>query len=265
MKYHRINDEPKIFKTTLNHYTQQHLRPLINASAYLSTRTISTWQYPLEDLLFSIFQKISRNYPEQTYQQLQHTIERDQLPPAEHQHLKNGLHAMNQQLVADNEKLNQDKKIWYRGDLKAYLKHPFKRKKPDRSRYKALIFTESDSPFNLKHAYNVLSNIFQALEKEQQWIAFQSNHHLEADKVLERQDQAIIQKTNELADQRHAIKEQGDLILVKQALLERELVQLKHLTKIAEGYTLLENQEGLTSPEEQIEALDALLEKKRKG
>jgi len=106
--------ENQLFKTTLNHYTHHHLTPKIKTSAYLKTYSVDNTTEPFKTLLFSSFQNLLKNYPERSYQQLQQKIEARQLAPAEHQHLENGIEAINQKLVANNTTLNQDKKIWYR-------------------------------------------------------------------------------------------------------------------------------------------------------
>ena len=268
MKNQRLSPskEKHALNATLYCYTQQHLQPIIEASPFLSTQTNWTLEEPFETLLVSTFQKISGNYPKLTYQQLQQKIEAGQLAPAERQPLENGLQAINQKLVADNKKLNRDKKIWYRNDLKAYLKHPFKRKKPDKSRYKSLSFTASDSPYTLDHAYNILALTFQALAEEQARLDFRYNtDQLEADKERDRQDQAIHQKTEQLAQVHHETNDRTYDLLAKEQQLKRELERLKHLTNIARGYTLSEDQDNLTSPAEQIEALEKLLKQKRRG
>ena len=267
MKYQIVSrkKEKQTLQYVFNHYTQQHLQSVINTSPYLKTRKKWNTTEPFLSLLLSTLQSLINSYPEKSYSQLQHVIESNQLPPAERHALEKGLLAMNQRLIADNQRLNDDKKIWYKNDLKAYLKHPFKRTKPDRSRYKSLTFTLSDSPFTLDHAVNILALTFQALTKEKERLDFRFTEKLPPDKELDRQGQAVGRKTAQLEKDHDVINDKTYDLLAKEAELKRELEQLKHLTRIAKGYTLSESPENLTSPAEQIEALEKLLAQKRRG
>ena len=159
MKESRLSksSENHCYKANLYQYTQQHILPITTTSSFLSTRMAGSTSEPFDDLLFSVFQKISVNYPECSYQQLQQKIERRQLTPIEHQHLENGLYSLNQKLVTDNQRLSQDKENWYKSDRNHFIKHPFSSKRPDKSPYQPLSFSLSDSPYTLDHAVKILA------------------------------------------------------------------------------------------------------------
>jgi len=259
------SERKRLFTAVLHQYHQSYIEPLIQLSPYLRTLNQYSLKEPLETLLFTTLKALVNHYSEKTYQQLQHAIEQDRLSTTERQHLENGIKAINQKLVSDNQKLNQNKKDWYRNDRSHFIKHPLKNKKPDKSRYQSFNFIESDSPFTLDHAYKILALTFQALAEEQARLDFKSTQKLETDKERDRQDQIINQKTGQLAQAHHEIKDKTYDLLAKEDQLKRELEQLKHLTHIVKGYTLSEDQDHLTSPAEQIEALEKLLEQKRRG
>ncbi len=87
----------------------------------------------------------------------------------------------------------------------------------------------------------------------------------EADRERDHQNQQINQKTDQLSKDHRTIEDKSYDLLAKEAQLKRELEQLKHLTHIAKGYNKRPDQTGLTSPAEQIEALETLLAQKRRG
>jgi hypothetical protein len=263
--HYRLSSELSDIKKTTKKIISQYITPQIEASPFLRN-CLACRQRELNNFFISTPHQICQNNPDLTYPQIIEILHNKQLEITHHQQIETKITDINQYIINYHKKRISDNNQRYKTDYKEYLRHPIKRKRPDKENYQIPPFSASENPYTLENFYEFSALVFAKLDRENQLINIKNRHYkLEADHQRERQLSDLEEKSTQYRQEQIELEQQGDTIRLKKALLKRKMEQLKHLSRISDGYNSIPDQVGMTSPEAQIEALEQLLAQKRRG
>lgn len=260
----RIRYEQSTLNSLVCKIIYRDFEALVKESPFLSISPLYT---PKEFEKFFLKQQqfMLDTYSESSYKEIQEILQNRRLNPDHHQQIKTKIADINQSITKRYEGIKQLYEESYQDNYKLYRRNPIKNKRPGKKDYQVPPFSVSESPYTLENFYKYSALVFETLDQKKQIENIQNkDYKLEADHQRERQLIELEKKSVAYRQEQKELEQQGDRIQRKKALLKRKMEQLKHLTRISNGYNQLPDQDDLTTPETQINALVQLLNQKRR-